>query len=146
MHLFLHYWPQSLIIHAQNELLHSHLHVFTVFDRSLKYLVPPQAVRLGSLVPLPTPSKAEPRAERKKADVSADRKQKGFDVVYSNGSSKKVHLDGADRRIGGWGWTDLGETENFSRISGKLPQTNSVGELLAAVDACRSLQLLVAGT
>ena len=94
----LHYWSQSLIMHAQNGPLRSYSHAFTVFDRSLKYcqrVGAPQPVHLGSLVPLPPPSKAERRAQRKNAVVSvvmprrSGDKAKGFHVVYSHGLSKK---------------------------------------------------------
>ena len=60
-------------------------------------------------------------------------------MVYTDGSSKKVTTGGSEVRITGWGWTALGSNESFSRILAHVPQTNSVGELVGAVDVARSL-------
>ena len=64
---------------------------------------------------------------------------KGFYVVYNDGSSKKVSTGGSEVKIRGWGWTDLGTNQSFFRIPTHLPRTNSVGELVGAVNAARLL-------
>ena len=94
--------------------------------------------------PPPPKSTAERRVERKKVAVSVvmlrilEYEAKGFHVMYRDGSSK-VSIDGSDKRIGDWGWTDLGNNESFSCIPVNTPQANSVGEFKGAVDVAGSL-------
>ena len=52
-------------------------------------------------------------------------------------SSKEVEA-GNTIRIGCWPWTDMRSREQSMRIPRDLPHTNSVGELLAALDAARA--------
>ena len=88
--------------------------------------------------------KRDRRLEHKRAAVSVvmlridQLVQEGFVVVYMDGSSKEVEVSGNTVPIGGWGWTDMRSREQSRRIPHDLPQTNSVGELLAALDAARA--------
>ena len=59
-------------------------------------------------------------------------------IVYTHGSSKEVEVSGVTVRIGGWGCTNMKSSEKSRRIPRDLPQINSVGKLLAALDAARA--------
>ena len=59
-------------------------------------------------------------------------------VVYMDGSSKEIDVFRNTDWIGDWGRTDMKSRECTRRIPREMPHTNSVGELLTALDAAKS--------
>ena len=144
---FLSYWTCSLKWHSREGPLKQYSHMILSLVESLEYYPQfgsPRPVAVGSYHSVPFMSKRDRRLERKRAAVFVvmlcinQPVQGGFVVVYTDGSSKEVDLLCNCVRIGGWGWTDMVSREQSRRIPRELHQTNSVGELLAALDAAQT--------